>query len=95
MKIEQRQCTEALGWTLPFTGNIAESFQLVLAFGATAGEICGTVVSDDSLVDTAVHIDTTQVRSVQFALAQNSDSFQAGQWIAPMPCARRWGLARC
>jgi hypothetical protein len=108
MKIEQRQWTEALGWTLPFTGNIADSFQMVLMFGApavlrqpyllaavrknypaahifgcsTAGEICGTVVSDDSLVVTAVHFEKTQVRSVQFDLAQNPDSFQAGQWIA-------------
>lgn len=108
MKIEQRQWTEALGWTPPFSGNIAESFQLALVFGATAvlrqpdilaavqknypaahifgcstaGEICGTVVSDDSLVVTAVHFETTLVRSVQFDLAQNPDSFQAGQWIA-------------
>jgi hypothetical protein len=108
MKIEQRQWTEALGWTPPFSGNIAESFQLVLAFGATAvlrkpdllaairnnypaahtfgcstaGEICGTVVSDDSLVVTAVHFEKTLLRSVQFDLGQNPDSLQAGQWIA-------------
>jgi hypothetical protein len=108
MKIEQRQWTEALGWAPPFSGNIAESFQLVLMFGATAvlrkpdllatvrkaypaahifgcstaGEICGTVVSDDSLVVTAVHFEKTLLRSVQFDLGQNPDSLQAGQFIA-------------
>ena len=49
---------------------------------STAGEICGTHVSDDSLVVTAVHFEHTQLRSVQVDLAQTPDSFQAGERIA-------------
>ncbi len=49
---------------------------------STAGEICSTHVSDDSLVVTAVQFEHTQFRSVQVDLSQAPDSFQAGEWIA-------------
>jgi hypothetical protein len=49
---------------------------------STAGEICGTQVSDDSLVVTAVRFEHTLFRSVQVDLAQTPDSFQAGEQIA-------------
>lgn len=49
---------------------------------STAGEICGTQVSDDSLVVTAVHFEHTLLRSAQVDLAHTPDSFQAGESIA-------------
>jgi hypothetical protein len=49
---------------------------------STAGEICGTQVSDDSLVVTAVHFEHTQLRTAQVDLAQTPDSFEAGERIA-------------
>jgi len=49
---------------------------------STAGEICGTQVSDDSLVVTAVHFEHTQLRSVQVDLGQTPDSFSAGERAA-------------
>jgi hypothetical protein len=49
---------------------------------STAGEICGTQVSDDSLVVTAVRFEHTLFRSAQVDLARTPDSFQAGEQIA-------------
>ncbi len=49
---------------------------------STAGEICGTRVSDDSLVVTAVEFAHTQFRSAHINLSQTPDSFQAGELIA-------------
>ena len=46
---------------------------------STAGEICGDVVSDDSLACTAIHFEHTQVRSAQLSLNANPDSQQAGE----------------
>jgi hypothetical protein len=46
---------------------------------STAGEICGTEVSDDSLVVTAVHFEHTLVRAAQTSLDANPDSQQAGE----------------
>jgi hypothetical protein len=108
MKTEQRKWTEALGWKPASPGNIAQSAQLALVFGATtvlrqpdlvatirndypaapifgcstAGEICGTQVSDDSLVVTAVQFEHTRFCSTEVSLSQIPDSFLAGEWIA-------------
>ena len=108
MQIEQRQWTESHGWIPDFPGSLAESAQLILAFGATsvlresylleqvkrsyphahilgcstAGEICGTQVSDDSLVITAVSFEHTPFRGAQVDLVQVTDSFQAGKYLA-------------
>jgi hypothetical protein len=49
---------------------------------STAGEICGTDVSDDSLVVTAVQFEHTAIRSVEVGFGQAPDSFQAGKHIA-------------
>ena len=49
---------------------------------STAGEICGTQVSDDSLVVTAVHFEHTLFQAAQVDLQQTPDSFQAGEHIA-------------
>jgi hypothetical protein len=49
---------------------------------STAGEICGAEVSDDSLVATAIHFEHTQVRTAQVSLAANSDSREAGEFLA-------------
>jgi hypothetical protein len=48
---------------------------------STAGEICGTQVSDDSLSVTAVHFEHTGLRSVEADLSQTPGSFEAGEWI--------------
>src|SRR5579862_3824533 len=49
---------------------------------STAGEICGTRVSDDSLVVTAVHFEKTRLFSAEVDLCQTPESFQAGELIA-------------
>jgi hypothetical protein len=49
---------------------------------STAGEICGAEVSDDSLVATAIHFEHTQVRTAQVSLDANSDSREAGEFLA-------------
>lgn len=49
---------------------------------STAGEICGTEVSDDSLVVTAVQFEHTRFLSVQVDLKQTPGSFEAGEAIA-------------
>jgi hypothetical protein len=49
---------------------------------STAGEICGAEVSDDSLVATAIHFEHTQVRTAEVSLAANSDSREAGEFLA-------------
>ena len=63
--------------------SIRKEYPAAHIFGcSTAGEICGTQVSDDSLVVTAVHFEHTGIRRVQVDLASNPDSLQAGRWIA-------------
>jgi hypothetical protein len=65
------------------TAAIRKDYPAAYIFGcSTAGEICGTRVSDDSLVVTAVHFEHIQLRSVQVKLSQIPGSFQAGEWIA-------------
>jgi hypothetical protein len=62
---------------------IRKDYPAAHIFGcSTAGEICGTQVSDDSLVATAVQFEQTQFRSVEVGLGQTPDSFQAGKLIA-------------
>jgi hypothetical protein len=57
---------------------------------STAGEICGTQVSDDSLVVTAVQFEHTQLRSAEINLSQTPNSFEAGELIAKnLPCSVR------
>lgn len=49
---------------------------------STAGEICGTQVSDDSLVATAVFLEHSQVHVVQTPVQDPNDSFAAGERLA-------------
>jgi len=49
---------------------------------STAGEICGTQVSDDSLVVTAVQFDHTEVRGARVGIGEGADSYQAGERLA-------------
>ena len=64
-------------------GQLRNFYSAAHIFGcSTAGEIRGTKVSDDSLVATAIHFETSQVRTAQFSLCANSDSRQAGEFLA-------------
>lgn len=49
---------------------------------STAGEICGTEVTDDALVTTAVNFEYTQLKGVQIKLSEVKNSFQAGERLA-------------
>ena len=49
---------------------------------STAGEICGTQVTDDSLVVTAVHFEHTRVAGSQIRFGEVRDSFHAGESLA-------------
>ncbi len=49
---------------------------------STAGEICSTRVSDDSLVTTAVHFDSARIAGTQVRLSEVANSFQAGERLA-------------
>ena len=51
---------------------------------STAGEICVTEVSDDSLVATAISFEHTWVSGSQIRLGQVKDSFHAGESLARM-----------
>lgn len=49
---------------------------------STAGEICGTKVSDDSLVVTAIHFEHTAIQGTQVKVAECANSFDAGERLA-------------
>ncbi len=49
---------------------------------STAGEICGTQVSDDSLVTTAVEFEHTEVRGARVRIGEVKDSYEAGERLA-------------
>ena len=49
---------------------------------STAGEICGTRVSDDSLVVTAVHFEHSQVSGTRVKVCDNIGSYEAGKCLA-------------
>ncbi|MBI3593596.1 MAG: FIST C-terminal domain-containing protein [Nitrospirae bacterium] len=49
---------------------------------STAGEICGTEVSDDSLVMTAVRFDHTEIRGAKVNIDGSGNSFQYGERLA-------------
>lgn len=53
-----------------------------LAGCSTAGEICGTEVSDDSLVVTAIHFAHTRIAGTQISVAQCANSADAGERLA-------------
>ena len=49
---------------------------------STAGEICDTQVTDDSLVATAVNFEFSQLKGAQVKLSNVGNSFQAGEHLA-------------
>lgn len=49
---------------------------------STAGEICGTNLSDDSLVVTAAHFEHSQIREARISLDEIVDSAAAGEKLA-------------
>lgn len=49
---------------------------------STAGEICGTEVSDDTLVATAVHFEQTRLRSATVNLHEAATSIREGEMLA-------------
>jgi hypothetical protein len=62
---------------------VAEQYPRAHILGcSTAGEICGTAVSDESLVVTAVSFDHTQIKCAGVALSRFENSFQAGESLA-------------
>lgn len=49
---------------------------------STAGEICDTRVTDDSLVVTAIAFEHTQLKGAQIKIGEVKDSFRAGEHLA-------------
>ncbi len=49
---------------------------------STAGEICDTRVSDDSVVATALAFERTRVEAVALPRSENQDSYEAGKRVA-------------
>jgi hypothetical protein len=63
--------------------SIRKSLPMAHIFGcSTAGEICGTEVSDDALVTTTIHFAHTQVRAAQVSLDGTPDSLKAGEFLS-------------
>lgn len=64
-------------------GQIAQAFPGGAILGCTtAGEICGTQVTDDSIVVTAVTFEHTQVFGTRIALGSVKNSMEAGEALA-------------
>lgn len=49
---------------------------------STAGEICGTTVSDESLVSTAIHLDRSSIQAAHLEIAAPEDSYAVGERLA-------------
>ena len=61
-------------------GPLARRYPGAVLFGcSTAGEIAGTVVSDDTVVATALQFESTAVRLATTPVVSEADSFAAGQ----------------
>jgi hypothetical protein len=62
---------------------ISRSYPKAHLFGcSTAGEICGTQISDDSLVMTAVNFEYSHIKGSRVRLSKSMDSFKAGELLA-------------
>lgn len=61
-------------------GDIRSTYPQAQIVGcSTAGEICGTQISDDSLVTTAIHFEHTRIQCVKVNITESANSFQAGE----------------
>lgn len=66
-----------------FFEDIGRLYPKAFVFGcSTAGEICGTLVQDYSLVATAVHFERTSLKGTCVRIAEAGDSFGAGKELA-------------
>ncbi len=64
-------------------GEIRRTYPGALIFGcSTAGEICATRVSDESLVTTAVHFEHSRLAGAKTEIKKAGDSFSAGEQLA-------------
>lgn len=71
---------------------IRHAYPKAYLFGcSTAGEICGTQVSDDSLVVTAVHFEHTLLQTASTGIDRPEDSFWVGEKLAK--CLKPEGLS--
>jgi hypothetical protein len=62
---------------------IQHAYPQALLFGcSTAGEICSTRVSDESLVTTAIHFEHSRLKGAKTVVKTPGDSFSAGEQLA-------------
>jgi hypothetical protein len=62
---------------------IKKSYPSAHVFGcSTAGEICGSQVTDDTIIATAVQFEHTQLKGARIHLNEAADSFCAGEHLA-------------
>jgi len=68
---------------ITYIHDIKAAYPKAHLFGcSTAGEICGTQVTDNSLVITAINFESTQIKGAQVKISSSLDSFQAGKVLA-------------
>ena len=64
-------------------GELRGAYSRSSLFGcSTAGEICGVQVTEDSLVSTAIHFDSTTFRTALSHVGESGESFAAGKHLA-------------
>jgi hypothetical protein len=67
----------------PLIAQVQAAFPQAAVLGcSTAGEICGTQVTDDSLVVAAIHLERSRVQCTRVLLREVADSFAAGEALA-------------
>jgi hypothetical protein len=68
---------------LTYIHDIKAAYPKAHLFGcSTAGEICSTEITDNSLVITAVSFESTQIKGAQVKISSSLDSLQAGEILA-------------
>jgi hypothetical protein len=66
-----------------FFQDIGEAYPSAYLFGcSTSGEICGTLVEDDSMVMTAVHFEKATLKGACVGIRDTGDSLEAGKMLA-------------
>jgi len=68
---------------LAYIHDIKAAYPKAHLFGcSTAGEICGTQVTDNSFVITAIKLESTQIKGAKVKISSSLDSLQAGEILA-------------
>src|SRR4030042_5080741 len=68
---------------ITYINDIKAAYPKAYLFGcSTAGEICGTQVTDNSRVITAISFESTQIKGAQVKISSSLDSLQAGEVLA-------------